>query len=161
MFDIAAMERRLATIEAEQAHLRSMIDLAHSYVAVVGSVDRANPVGGQFGDIISRRIVRPRPAPIMQATEDLAAEMMEATGRPIKTMELVNEMAHRGLRLPEKNAINVISARLSNSPKFAGKRGRGWWFTDRPWPAEEMFDIVDPDDDPDDDVLQTDAADDQ
>ena len=42
-------------------------------------------------------------------TVDLATEMMEATGKPVQTREVLETMQARGLPIPDKNVINVIS----------------------------------------------------
>jgi hypothetical protein len=87
--------------------------------------------------INSARRLRARKAPVMTATYEVVREMLEEMGRPVQTQEIVRRMAEKGMDIPEDNAANVVSARLSNSDLFDGKRGKGWWFSDRPWPNEE------------------------
>jgi hypothetical protein len=97
-------------------------------------------------EIISK--VNPRPrirqrthraAPVMEATENAVSNLMEMMGEPMQTGQLLEFLGtgREGMNLPEKNPLNVLSARLSNSSKFQGRRGKGWWFADRPWPGEE------------------------
>lgn len=72
----------------------------------------------------------------MNQTENTAAKLMDDLKRPVSTGEIVKEQERQGHDLPE-NASNVVSARMSNSKKFRGRRGEGWWFADRPWPGDE------------------------
>lgn len=72
----------------------------------------------------------------MSQTENTAAKLMENLKRPVSTGEIVKEQESQGHDLPE-NASNVVSARMSNSKKFRGRRGVGWWFVDQPWPGDE------------------------
>jgi hypothetical protein len=43
-------------------------------------------------------------------------------------------MSRRGLPVPDKNPLNVISARLSSQRSLKGRRDMGWWPIDKPWP---------------------------
>ena len=72
----------------------------------------------------------------MAETDRVAAELMEKTGRPVHTGAIASRMQTLGHTLPEKNARNIVSARMSNNSRFVGRRGEGWWFADRPWPTE-------------------------
>ena len=136
LYDSAAMKRRLAAIDEERDPLVKMIQAVEAYEGKVGEVvhDSAN--------VTIRKRTRPtgigtgRPKTVVQITEELAAELMEATGKPVPTRAVLEVMEARGLPLPDKNHINVVSARLSNSGKFVGRRSEGWWFRDRPWPGE-------------------------
>lgn len=73
----------------------------------------------------------------MSQTETTATKLMESLKRPVSTGEIVKEQEDQGHDLPG-NSSNVVSARMSNSKKFVGRRGEGWWFADRPWPGDEQ-----------------------
>lgn len=83
-----------------------------------------------------------RPAPIVVATEEVALDLMDKTGLPVTTSDVLSEMQNRNISLPDRNPLNVISARLSNSDKFVGKRGRGYWFADRAWPTDDWQELL-------------------
>jgi hypothetical protein len=122
-----------------------MIEAVEAYEGKVGETVES---GENF-------VVRRAPAPrngagrtVMQITEDVTAELIEATGAPVPTRKVLDTLKERGLPLPNKNHINVISARLSNSGKFDGRRGLGWWPKGRPWPGEPnmLIDVEEHDD---------------
>ena len=79
---------------------------------------------------------QPRLGSAMADTDRVAADLMEQSGRPVHTGAIAARMVALGLTLPERNARNIVSARMSNNPRFVGRRGEGWWFADRPWPNE-------------------------
>jgi hypothetical protein len=136
LYDLAAMKRRLAAIDEERDPLVRMIEAVEAYEGKVGETVK------DTGKATIRKRSRPtgigtgRPPTVMQQTEAVAAELMEATGKPVPTRTVLEVMEARDLPLPDKNRINVVSARLSNSGRFEGRRNEGWWFNDRPWPGE-------------------------
>lgn len=71
-------------------------------------------------------------------TVGLALELIATHGRPVSTGEVIAAMRAKGLPLPDKNATNVVSARLSNSSLIKGHRGVGWWPADKPLPSDGM-----------------------
>ena len=79
----------------------------------------------------------------MQITEHMASKMMRETGRPITTGNVVDALRANGMSLHESNASNIVSARLSNSPLFTGRRGEGWWFANESWPGDSDADTKD------------------
>jgi hypothetical protein len=139
LFDLVEMKRRLAAIDAERDPLVQLIAAAEAYEGQVGETIRESD---NLTNRVRRR-VRPlgigtgKPPSGRQLTVNIATELMEASGKPVQTREVLETMKARGLPLPDKNIINVISARMSNSGKFEGRRGIGWWFVDRPWPGED------------------------
>lgn len=125
---LAELESEIATLQ-ERLRVTSALAVAmREYDATVGV--KAKEASGM---IIRRRV---RPAPSMGPTEQVARDLMLATGAPVGSSVVVEEMRRQGIAVPAKNPINVISARLSNNPKFQGRRGVGYWFADRNWPGD-------------------------
>lgn len=129
----------LAELEAEmkdlQERLRAttmLVEAMRVYEATVGSKVH------HTGNIIIRQRSRPasRPAPVMSETERVATDLMIRTGGPVPTAAVVDEMKRQGVPVPQANAVNIISARLSNNSKFKARRGVGYWLAERPWPGE-------------------------
>lgn len=134
LYDLTAMKRRLAAIDEERDPLVRMIEAVEAYEGKVGeTVHATSNVTIRKGPKPSSGATKPS---VMEQTEAVAMELVEDTGKPVQTREVLETMAARGLPLPNKNHINVVSARLSNSGKFDGRRGLGWWPKDRPWPGE-------------------------
>ena len=136
--DVEALRARLAEMDAEREPLVALIKAAEAYEGVVGTTlfqsnsvrvrSRSRAPLGEGG----------RPAPIMAATEAAVGEILELFG-PMPTAHLVEILLPKPeLNLATENPSNVLSARLSNSKKFAGRRGLGWWFADKPWPGDEV-----------------------
>ena len=133
--DVDNLRARLAEIDAEREPLVALIKAAEDYEGIVGKTLfqrgnvrlRSRPTNASSG----------RAAPIMVATETAVAEYLGIMG-PMSTANLVDVLASKPeLNLPADNPSNVMSARLSNSKKFVGRRGVGWWFADRPWPGDQ------------------------
>lgn len=134
MPQLAELEDRLAQIDAERQPLVQLIEAMRTYEKVVGTTVK------QSANVIMRQRERPiaaaREAPTMSATEEAVAALLEERG-PLGTGDLVASLrAVEAVNLPTERATNVLSARLSNSKRFIGRRGFGWWFADRPWPYE-------------------------
>ncbi len=77
---------------------------------------------------------QPRAGSAMAVTDRIAADLMEQVGGPVHTGAIAEQLYKLGHPLPEKNARNIVSARMSSNPRFVGRRGLGWWFSNRPWP---------------------------
>lgn len=146
LYDLTEMKRRLAAIDAERDPLVRLIEAAEAYE---GKIAQPAPAAERVTFTVR---ARPRPMGIgagtppsgRQMTVDVAEELIEASGKPVQTREVLDVMAARGMPMPTKNVINVISARLSNSGRFDGRRGVGWWPKGRPWPGEpDMLDSAD------------------
>lgn len=131
--DVETLRARLAEIDAEREPLVALITAAEIYEGVVGKTLF------QSGSVRIRSRTRSgtgRAAPIMAATEQAVGEILEMLG-PTSTATLVDVLSPKPeLNLATENPSNILSARLSNSKKFVGRRGKGWWFADRPWPGE-------------------------
>jgi hypothetical protein len=127
LYDLDEMRRRLAVLDAERTPLVALIAAAEQYEGTVGKTIRDS------GNITVRVAPR-RNGTVAAQTEELALELAEAKQRPVPTREVVAEMEARGLPLPDKNVINVVSARLSNSDRVKGRRDMGWWPVEKPWP---------------------------
>lgn len=93
----------------------------------------------------------------MRDTEAAAITLMDARNGPVQVPDVVEEMRRRGIELPERKPTNVISARLSNNPRFKGRRGHGYWYADRPWPGLEDSASHDDDDADENGALHGDA----
>lgn len=131
MSQLSELQDRLVQLDAERQPLVRLIEAMQAYEKVVGTTIK------QSGNVIIKRAPPPvREAPTMSATEEAVASLLEERG-PLGTGDLVVSLrAVEGVNLPAERATNVLSARLSNSKKFIGRRGFGWWFADRPWPYE-------------------------
>jgi hypothetical protein len=134
MSKLVELQQRLAQIDAERPTLVRLIEAWQAYESVIGT-----PSTGA-DNVIPRQRERSagvtRPSPTMSATEEAVAALLEERG-PLGTGDLVVSLRSvEGVNLPLERATNVLSARLSNSKKFIGRRGYGWWFSDRPWPYE-------------------------
>jgi hypothetical protein len=132
LFDLPAMKARLAELDAERGPLTAMIAAAERYEGIVGKTIFSTP------NVTMRQRGVGRAAPMMAATEINVARLLAIAERPMGTAELIEALeSNELLGLKVTNASNILSARLSNSKKFVGRRGQGWWFADRPWPGEE------------------------
>ncbi|EIZ79242.1 hypothetical protein WSK_2087 [Novosphingobium sp. Rr 2-17] len=157
LYNLAQM---LAEQEAIRAQIKVLSGRDQALEGLIGAVRAYEAAGAEFrgtplettpqGDGDTSRIapnaaIQPRvrirarrPAPVMQATEVAVSNLMEMLGEPLQTGQMLEFLGTApDLNLPDENPLNVLSARLSNSSKFQGRRGKGWWFADRPWPGEE------------------------
>lgn len=134
MFNLQEMERRLAEIDAERNSLMPLIEAARAYEKLRGKI-----IVEKGGVTIRQRSRQTgtRPAPVMEATEQVVIDFANEHGIPVTTARVVEIMRDKGLPVPDRNPNNVISARLSNSNRIRGRRGHGWWPADRPWPGDE------------------------
>lgn len=145
-----AIRAQIRSLSEKDQALERLIEAARAYETAFGGDGAPAPVvtkpevtseqdAGQ--EVNPRPRIRARsrrPAPVMEATENAVSNIMEMLGEPMQTGQLLEFLGtDSGLNLPEENPLNVLSARLSNSSKFQGRRGKGWWFADRPWPGEE------------------------
>lgn len=135
--------------------LARLIEAARAYEATFGEVgvaarqpetisEQPQADAEAHSDIKPEIVARPRirertrrPAPVMEATENLVSSLLETMGEPIQTGQMIDLIGVENLNLPEQNPLNVLSARLSNSTKFQGRRGKGWWFANQPWPGDD------------------------
>lgn len=127
---IADLEREVAELNERLRVTTALLAAMRAYEEKVGR--RVREAEG----VVVRERSR-RAAGAMSDTERVASELMEQAGGPVQTGEVVKEMENRGLPVPGIKPVNVISARLSNNPRFKGRRGVGYWFADRPWPDED------------------------
>lgn len=130
---LAELEGEITALQERLRVTSALAEAMRAYEASVGKVIR------QSANLSIRQVSRPvgRGSPAMSETEKAAADLMVRTGKPAPTALVVQEMVNQGMSIPPGNAVNVISARLSNNPKFKAKRGIGYWLVDRPWPGEE------------------------
>lgn len=126
------LEAEIVTLEEQLRITRGLAEAMRAYEAAIGIKINESRV------VTIRHRAKPsgRSSPAMSETEQVAADLMTRTGGPVATLEVVNEMYRRGLPVPATKPVNVISARLSNNPRFKGRRGAGYWFADRAWPGE-------------------------
>ena len=137
MPSLAELKTELANLDVRRDATIALIEAMKIYESV--GLGRISP-----GEVVLRphlqpKIGRTRAAPIMAATEKAAEELMERTGRPVKTTEVIARLRELDLPVPGHNAANVVAARLSNSKRIQGKRGQGWWFSHKPWPGGEIL----------------------
>jgi hypothetical protein len=123
------LQAEIAALDARRLVVKSLLDAMKAYEKAALPVHKANAVGTQKN---AKHVAAP-----MNETAAVAAELMEKADGPVATTQVVEEMRRRGLAVPANNTNNVISARLSNNPKFKGRRGHGYWFAHLPWPGEE------------------------
>lgn len=141
---------QIKVLNEKDEALERLIEAARAYEVAFGQdasqtsvVTRSQRVAGGVSEpheINPRLRVRERarrPAPITEATEKLALGVLEAMGEPLQTHQIMDLIGPENLNLPNEKPLNVLSARLSNSSKFQGRRGKGWWFADQPWPGEQ------------------------
>lgn len=128
------LEREVQDLTSKLSAANALLEAARAYASLHDQGE-----GKTVVHVRKRlRVLRPS-STAMEQTEQAAAALMDMWKRPIQTGEIVRKQADLGHDLPE-NASNVVSARMSNSAKFEGRRGQGWWFADRPWPGEDdMF----------------------
>lgn len=135
MASIRELKEELEALDKRREVVKRLLDALVDYEGLTTkSLGVARPSPGAME--VARRI-RARRAPVMTATYDLVREMLNELGRPVQTQEIIKRMEEKGMDVPEDNAANVVSARLSNSEEFEGRRGKGWWFANRAWPEEE------------------------
>ena len=151
LYDLPEMRKRLAVLDAQRDSLVRLIAAVENYEGSVGSPAKAGSDGAIHRNPLST--AARAATSVMKITEDLAMELIEAANSPVQTSEVLRTMQQRGLPLPNKNHLNVVSARLSNSERLEGRRGVGWWPKGRPWPGEEtsMFQPSDADRERDED----------
>lgn len=127
------------TLEELELQLNDLTERQQVTAALVAALKAYEQKVGKAPEMVAvpaRQRLSSRSAPAMEATERVAASLMSVLGGPVQTAQVVDEMRDQGLELPEHNTLNTISARLSNNPKFKGRRGKGYWFADRSWPGE-------------------------
>lgn len=124
------LDAEVASLAEKLQVTKALADATRAYEATIGR--KSSGSSSRNVAIHERR----RPGGPPNVTEKAASDLMERTGKPVPTAAVVAEMIARCLPVPEK-AANVISARLSNSPRFKARRGLGYWYADRPWPGEE------------------------
>jgi hypothetical protein len=132
------LEQQLAELNEQQRVTAALVEALRAYEQKVVTKNAAPT------QPVIRQRSPSRSSSAMEATERVAILLMDIIGGPVQTSQVVDEMRDQGIELPETNTNNTISARLSNNPKFRAKRGKGYWFADRPWPGEpvEPFDDV-------------------
>lgn len=148
MFDMPQMLKERALLQQRLSALNKLIQAAAEYQA--SQPFPPNPVQMSDADIAKaleerQRRTSPRAAPVMQATEDAVSKLLTEKGKPVPLNEIIYFLMHSDVQLPSHNINNVVSARLSNSKKFEGRRGIGWWFADRPWPGDTELALDAPD----------------
>jgi hypothetical protein len=126
---VEELQAEIAALDERRRVVKSLLDAMRAYESVSGAGHKVNGAVPQ---------TKRRRAPTMNETAAVAADLMEEVQGPVPTTQVVEEMRRRGLEVPAKNTNNVISARLSNNPKFQGRRGHGYWFADRPWPGDDF-----------------------
>lgn len=139
MFDLPQMLKERAALQQRLSALNKLIQAAADYQAAQSFPP--NPLNMSQSDVAKaleerQRRTSPRAAPVMQATEDAVTKLLVEKGKPVPLGEIIAFLIQNGVPLPGPNPSNVASARLSNSKKFEGRRGVGWWFADRPWPGD-------------------------
>jgi hypothetical protein len=143
MFDLNEMKRELMELDRRRASLVSLISAAEAYQAAVVENVRRGETPRSLVALVPTTGGRPTAygggsaRTVLSVTEEVALERIEETGNPVQTRDVIEIMQARRLPLPNKNVVNVVSARLSNSDKLEGRRGLGWWPKGRPWPHEE------------------------
>jgi hypothetical protein len=126
---VEELDKEIAELGEKLQAATALRDAMRAYEAVSGRVVK------KTGNVVIARRLGQSP---MSGTQQVAKELMETTNAPVATADVLNEMLKRGMAIPiGPNAQNIISARLSNSPLFKGRRGHGYWFADRPWPGDE------------------------
>lgn len=139
MFDLPQMLKERAALQTRLSALNKLIQAASDYQASATFPANPNPISMSSTAIakaLGERRVSGRAAPVMEATETAVSEVLEKRGGPVPLSDIITHLFESGVPLPSKNTNNVVSARLSNSKKFEGRRGVGWWFADRPWPDD-------------------------
>ncbi|HTN15850.1 MAG TPA: hypothetical protein VL094_13695 [Sphingomonadaceae bacterium] len=131
---IEELEREVQLHKSRLDAAMTLLAAARAYAAVRADVPAAK-LNAQAAKVPMQPRKRFRLISGMQQTEEAAAHLMESLKRPVQTGEIIKRQEELGHMLPE-NASNVVSARMSNSTKFEGRRGQGWWFSDRPWPGD-------------------------
>jgi hypothetical protein len=129
---LAELEAELGKLQERLRVTAALVEAMRAYEATVGAKVH------ESRDVSVRQRVRPSGIVVrpMSDTERAAIRVMIRTGGPVPTAAVVQEMLDLGMQVPAANAINIISARLSNNHKFKGRRGVGYWFADKPWPGD-------------------------
>ena len=135
MATIRELEEELASLEKRRAVVAKLLEALREYECLDEPLSAVDKKPLRIASA-QRLKIRKRSAPIMEATKRLVSQMLNELERPVQTQEVIDRMIESGMAVPSENPANVISARLSNSPEFVGKRGQGWWFADRDWPSE-------------------------
>lgn len=125
--DVNAARERLRVLDLEYEVTSKLIVAIEAYQqAVAGSM-----LPRKSGGSASYRGIKGRATAQIARIAD---ELIERTGKPVPTRKIMEEMQKRGIAIPEKNAMNTLSARLSVVPHLKGRRDQGWWPIVRPWP---------------------------
>ena len=144
MFDLPQMLKEREALRARLDALEHLIHAASRYQASARFPANPAPLPGAPQTLVEASRTSARAAPIMQATEKAVSSLLEQKGKPVQLNVIITHLFDAGVPLPAGNTANVVSARLSNSKKFRGRRGLGWWFADRPWPDEETLALAAP-----------------
>lgn len=152
--DLQRLRERLRLMDEEREPLLALIAATEAYERVVGAVTSDNIWSESDEDVALRggnesvpeitgeservgstsKQTNKGQTFIVTQTIGIAEELIKKKGAPVPTREIISEMRTRGLPLPEKNPLNVISARLSPVRHLKGRRDMGWWPVDKPWP---------------------------
>jgi hypothetical protein len=144
MFDLPQMLKERAALQTRLSSLNKLIQAAADYQASASFPANPPPLP-ETRKAPSERPMAGRAAPVMGATESAVTELLEQRGGPVPLSDIITHLFDSGVPLPTKHTNNVVSARLSNSPKFVGRRGIGWWFADRAWPGDTELALNAPD----------------
>lgn len=129
LLDLDDVLERVRRLDAERESLVALIAAAKAYeTAVAGQRTRQRSAF----EVPYRGIGGHRTAHAAQ----VADELIELSGRPVRTPEVLAELQARGSFVPSTNPVNAVAARLSLVPHLKGRRDLGWWPVDRPWPGK-------------------------
>lgn len=136
---ISAAQAKLESARATVIQLRGQLAQAERderrwemFIASYGELASSDPQIGDIGGSPLAPVVNYKEESVsrrgrtMHETERLVTELIGEFERPIKTGELLAELARRGFEVGGLSPQSTLSARLSRSQNIVNDRARGW-----------------------------------
>jgi len=121
----------IAALKAEKNQLNQRITAIDAALIAYGVSPESGSMPKQY-----RGLVLPAKTKAERVVEAAETEIRKR-GRPITSTELVTLLSTLGIDVGGKDPRNSVSAILSTSKKFKGRRGIGWVLLDMADPSNE------------------------
>lgn len=137
----AAIDRRLAEIEATRTKLTNFIDIAETYAAgraVTSAASvQADSLAEHSPEFVSARSPSARqPYGYWLKVVEASIEILRATGKPLQTRQLFIELQKRGFTFTVNNPLVNLSNKLGKSSLLRSYGTLGWHLVEWPEPAQ-------------------------
>jgi hypothetical protein len=116
---------------------RELADAVKRAEARLGTPTQSNCAGSPLGTSLQVKY-----APV-GTTAQKAEEIINQYGRPVRTLQLLDELKRAGVAFEGANPVNNLKSALSKSPRLVSVKigpnsrdDRGWWINGKPIPGE-------------------------